>query len=143
MANAFDGEGARQNGGRWNSPGTAVVYASETLALALLEVLVRLQASPLLESYSRFEVTFDEALVRSIEMSDLPDNWRSDPAPSQLKWIGDEWVANQDSAILQVPSAIVSVEGHNYLLNPHHSDFPLITVGPPNPVEFDPRLFKK
>ena len=37
---AFDGEGARLYGGRWNRRGTAVVYASESLALAALELLV-------------------------------------------------------------------------------------------------------
>jgi RES domain-containing protein len=36
------GEGARVAGGRWNSPGRAVVTASETAALAVLEVRVHL-----------------------------------------------------------------------------------------------------
>ncbi len=140
---AFDGEAARRYGGRWNSPGTAVVYASETLALATLEVLVHLQASRLLGFYSAFEVTFDEALVRSVHMSDLPDNWRLSPASTELQRIGDEWTENEDSPVLRVPSAVISLAGHNYLLNPNHPDFPRITVGPPNRVEFDPRLLRK
>ena len=43
MAAAFTGEGARLNGGRWNSPGKAVVYTSSSLSLATLEVLVHLE----------------------------------------------------------------------------------------------------
>ena len=42
---ALDGEGARLYGGRWNSPGEAVVYASATLALAALEYLIHLDSS--------------------------------------------------------------------------------------------------
>ena len=35
----FDGTGAAALGGRWNSPGRRVIYASETCAGALLEKL--------------------------------------------------------------------------------------------------------
>lgn len=38
----LSGEGARQYGGRWNSPGLAAVYLAEHPALALLEVRVHL-----------------------------------------------------------------------------------------------------
>ncbi len=34
------GEGARLHGGRWNSPGRAVIYACETMTGAMLEKLV-------------------------------------------------------------------------------------------------------
>ncbi len=48
---AFDGEGARLFGGRWNSPGVPAVYASESRALALLEVLVGLGDTTQLDAY--------------------------------------------------------------------------------------------
>lgn len=41
-ASAFSGEGAAKTGGRWNSRGVPVVYASATKALAALETLVHL-----------------------------------------------------------------------------------------------------
>jgi RES domain-containing protein len=50
-AAAFDGEGARVNGGRWNSPGTRVAYASANSALAVLEVLVHMTAGSGLPGY--------------------------------------------------------------------------------------------
>ena len=37
---AFSGEGARRGGGRWNSKGVRIVYTSESLSLATLEVMV-------------------------------------------------------------------------------------------------------
>jgi len=42
-AQAFAGEGARINGGRWNPPGAPVVYTAESAALAALEMLAHLR----------------------------------------------------------------------------------------------------
>jgi RES domain-containing protein len=36
----FDGTGASLHGGRWNSKGKRIIYASETYAGALLEALI-------------------------------------------------------------------------------------------------------
>lgn len=41
-ASALNGEGARLYGGRWNSPGRAMVSLSTSRALAALELLVHL-----------------------------------------------------------------------------------------------------
>ena len=41
----LDGTGAMLHGARWNSPGRRVVYASETYAGALLEILVHASGS--------------------------------------------------------------------------------------------------
>ena len=49
-AQAFDGEGARLYGGRWNSPGLRMVYNSENVALAALEILRHLVKSSLFAS---------------------------------------------------------------------------------------------
>jgi RES domain-containing protein len=77
---AFDGEGARRYGGRWNSPGTPLVYTSATRALAVLELLVHLQASELLATYVLIEATFEAALVERLEPVRLPRNWRAFPS---------------------------------------------------------------
>src|SRR3712207_9538441 len=75
-AAAFDGEGARLYGVRWNSPGTRMVYTSSTISLAVLEVLVHLQEASLLSSYSLVSVSFDDALIECLDRSRLPDGWR-------------------------------------------------------------------
>ena len=138
-ANAFDGEGARQYGGRWNSPGTAVVYAAQSESLAALELLVHLQASQLLSSYSTLAVDFEDSLVEVCVASALPSDWNEYPAPTGLQELGDRWVCENRSAILQVPSAVIPTEAI-YVLNPNHPDFRRIAIGPPTPFRFDPRL---
>ena len=114
---AFTGEGARLFGGRWNSPGTAVIYTAQSQSLAALEMLVHLESSNLLPNYIMIEVGIDDTLIVSIELSQLPKNWRADPPPAKVRAIGDAWVADRTSAVLRVPSALVPDE-HNFLLNP-------------------------
>jgi RES domain-containing protein len=136
---AFTGEGARLYGGRFNSKGTAVVYTSSSASLAMLEMLVHMQSSDLLLQYLVRSVTFNDAMVRRIEVEKLPTDWRENPPPADLQRIGDEWAARLESAVLEVPSVIVEGES-NFLLNPQHPDFPRIAIGPEQPLRFDPRL---
>jgi RES domain-containing protein len=136
---AFDAEGARLYGGRWNSPGTRMVYTSGSISLAVLEVLVHLRETALLSSYSLITARFNDALVEGLDRSRLPDGWRSYPAPPELQRIGDEWIRSRRSAVLQVPSAVVERES-NYLLNPAHPDFSSVVIGEPEPFTFDERL---
>lgn len=136
---AFDGQGARRHGGRWNSPGTTVVYTSESRALCLLEVLAGLRSVKPLGAYVLFPATFDDALIFPLERHDLPADWRESPPGSSTRQIGDAWVADEVSAVLRVPSAIVPQE-YNYLLNPGHPDFDRIRIGPPQDLPLDPRL---
>ena len=135
---AFDGEGARVWGGRWNSAGRAVVYTSATTSLGLLEKMVHAD-SGLPPIYITVSVTFDANLVETVEPGRLPADWRSLPAPFTLKRIGDEWVGSMRSCILEVPSAIVPHES-NFILNPKHPDFPAIEIGEPINLDIDHRL---
>jgi len=140
-ASAFDGEGARLFGGRWNSPGIAMVYLAGSRALAALEMAVHLDRSTLLNAFSLIECSFDESLVVGLATSALPTNWKTSPPPLALAAIGDEWINGAASAILAVPSAIIEEE-LNFLLNPNHADFSKVTISAPRPFDFDPRLLK-
>lgn len=136
---AFNGEGARLYGGRWNSVGTAVVYTAESQSLAALEVVVHLDSSELLNHYVVFEVGIDEALIARLGFAELPRNWRANPPPRKIQMIGDAWAAAGTSPVLQVPSAVLPAE-HDFLLNPLHRDFARLVIGKPTPFRFDPRL---
>lgn len=139
LKTAFTGEGARLYGGRWNSKGTAMVYLAESQSLAVLEMLVHLDASALLAAYVLTEVRFEVSLVMDLEPSALPKRWGATPAPQRLKAIGDNWIASRASAILRVPSALVPGES-NYLINPSHPDFKKIAIGKPIRYEYDQRF---
>jgi RES domain-containing protein len=139
VATAFDGEGARAEGGRWNSPGTAMVYTSQSAALAALEMLVHLGRPPALGAYVLIPCRFDDRLVVRLDRKGLPKNWRSYPAPSELQVIGDKWVRSAASPVLEVPSAVIETDS-NYLLSPSHADFRSVRVAHPEPFEFDLRL---
>lgn len=140
-ATAFTGHGAKSYGGRWNSPGTAVVYVAGSESLAILEMLVHLQAQDLMRRYVIFQVSFDDALMASVDPTTLPKSWRKSPSLASVQQIGDDWIAGGTSAVLRLPSAIVPSEW-NYLLNPAHPDFAQITIAPKQPITFDPRLIK-
>lgn len=139
---AFDGEGARRYGGRWNSPGVRIAYASESIALAVLEVLVHLQSPAPLSSYSLATARFPESLVERLDAKVLPPGWRQFPPPPAARALGNRWARECRSAVLRVPSAVIPA-GVNFLLNPAHPDFPRIVVDPPAPFEFDIRVLGK
>ncbi|HYM61824.1 MAG TPA: RES family NAD+ phosphorylase [Thermoanaerobaculia bacterium] len=138
-ATAFDGEGARVSGGRWSSRGTAMVYTSESAALAALEMLVHFQRGAVLPAYVVIPCSFDQSLVSNLNPSILPRNWRSYPAPRKQQLIGDDWVKRGSSAVLRVPSVIIASES-NYLLNPRHADFASIRIGSRQRFKLDLRL---
>jgi RES domain-containing protein len=137
---AFTGDGAAKVGGRWNSRGMPVVYASSTQSLAALESLVHLNP-PVLFRYVAFCIRFDEDLLEVVPRKSLPESWSVHPPGLASKHIGDRWVRSARSAVLSVPSTIIAREA-NYLLNPAHPDFGKITIRPPEPFAFDPRLLK-
>jgi RES domain-containing protein len=144
LPDAFTGEGARLAGGRWNSLGVRIVYASASLALAMLEYFAHtsLVHAPK-DVMSIWADVPDDVSREAIASSKLPARWqRYDPPVDALRALGDAWVARGKTALLIVPSAIVSVE-NNYLLNPSHPDFARVKIGRATPVLFDLRLFGK
>jgi RES domain-containing protein len=136
---AFTGEGARLYGGRWNSPGTEIIYTAESQSLAVLEILVHLDSPELLKKYVLFQVAIDESYILDIDAAALPRNWRAEPAPARVQKIADDWASNSTSAVLRVPSTLVPGES-NFLLNPRHVDFRKLEIGAVVPFQLDRRL---
>jgi RES domain-containing protein len=139
---AFDGTGGRENGGRWNHPGVAVVYTAGSLSLAALELFVHVEAEDApLDLVAILADVPDDVSRRVVRASSLPRAWRTFPAPPALPRLGTEWALRRRTCVLAVPSAIVPGE-RNYLLNPAHPDFGRIRIGRPEPFRFDPRMWK-
>jgi RES domain-containing protein len=136
---AFSGEGSAKYGGRWNQKGTAVVYCSESVSLAQLEVLVRTQQAKDLALYVLIEARVPEELIETLPHVDLPDDWNALPESNSTRELGTKWAAEKRSAVLGVPSVVIPSE-FNFLLNPEHPNFSKIEIGIPKPVGWDPRL---
>jgi len=136
-ATAFDGEGARRSGGRWNSLGVRMVYVSVTKSLAALETLVHLTL-PVTTTFVAIPIEFEDALMEVFPAKNLPAGWNAEPPSPISQQIGDVWVKTTRSAILALPSVLTGET--NYLLNPAHPDFKKISIGKPEPFTFDSRL---
>jgi RES domain-containing protein len=137
---AFDGEGARLYGGRWNSRGNPVVYVAQTLSQAILEILVHTPKRHVERAeYVFFKVEFDSKLVESVDPAKLAEGWNNKVVGMSTRLAGDRWLKEARSAVLRVPSVIAPGE-MNYLLNPEHGQFRRIKIHDPQPLVLDGRL---
>ena len=137
---AANGEGARLYGGRWNSRGLSVVYASSSLALAAIETFVNLE--PKLQPADLVSIAgkIPEGLeIARLDLRDLPAKWYASRDES-LRNFGDTWIKDGSTVALLVPSAAIRGEW-NVLLNPAHSEFSQIRFDEPQEFTFDERMF--
>lgn len=131
LTDAFTGEGARLGGGRWNHVGTPVVYVSETLSLAALELFIHFTRKDIKLSKSLVAIPIeipDSLKITEVSIKELKADWRMSPPSNSTKDIGTEWAQNGISPILRVPSAVIPHE-FNLALNPTHNDFIMIKIG--------------
>ena len=141
-ADDLSGKGAEEVGGRWNRPGTALLYCSSSIALACLETVVHLVGSD--------SLPFNRYLIRIILP---PSAWRHrtifqphehvgwDSVPHgivSLRW-GHSWAASAQSLIAEIPSAIVPEET-NILINPRHRDAKRLRAQKVRRWTYDPRF---
>jgi RES domain-containing protein len=138
-ATAYSGEGSRLNGGRFNSAGRTLVYASESLSLAMLEQLVRVGSFRRVSELLAVPATFDDAGMEAFRPGDLPAGWDARPYTSVSQRVGDAWLESGRSLALRVPSVVVPYDS-NLLINPDHPDFARLAVGEPVSIPIDPRL---
>ena len=139
---AISGAGSVKTGGRWNSMGIAMVYTSETLSLAAFEILVHLGRENIFNSYRKVEIQIPERLILTATVEDLPPGWDERSIdPYVAMGIGDQWINDNSSLALRVPSAIIP-QDNNILINPNHSDWKKIVIMKDSPFVFDHRLKK-
>jgi RES domain-containing protein len=141
FANDLSGKGAEKSGGRWNSKGTALVYASASRALCTTEIAVHTPLGNLPLDYKLIAIEIPaDVRIREIATGDLPVDWKSIPPAHGTQKIGDKFMMDGIFAVLKVPSVVVQDE-FNYLVNPAHPDAHKITIKSIEPFNFDERLF--
>jgi RES domain-containing protein len=136
----FSAVGASLVGGRWNSPGLGVIYASRSYAGAMLECLAHAGIGRVPRTHVAVEIAIAEAVaVEWHDESGLPAGW--DHADLRVaRAVGDAWIRERRTAVMVVPSVVAHREG-NVLINPQHRDFTGIVAGTPEAVVWDARLF--
>ena len=139
---SFSGEGGLKAAARWHHKGHRIVYTSQSLSLATVELWLHVDPEEPLTSYVAVSAEIPENLsVRRFDGSDLPVNWRQDPGPTQLRDLGSNWLQSKSTAVARAPSVITPGE-YNFLLNPEHPDFLRIKIDDPIPFVFDQRMWK-
>lgn len=141
-ADDLSGAGAKVTGGRWNKKDHAVLYTSTTRALACLETVVHFNASGLPLNRYLVEVTIPDPVWMAAQresQASLPIGWDAEPASLTSIDFGANWLINNTSALLVLPSAIVPEE-FNVLINPAHPGTLGITCRKIRQWLYDPRL---
>ncbi len=139
----LDGRGGLVAAGRWHTPRRLVVYASESLALASLEVLVHCDIDLLPDDLVAIELEVPKRIrVQDLGASDLPRSWRALPPTRATQSLGNAWLDSGKGVALRVPSAIVPTET-NFLINPAHPSISEVRVVRRFKFRFDERLAKQ
>jgi RES domain-containing protein len=116
---------------------------AESVAGALLEVLVHLELSPvhLPKSYRLLKVEVpDDLSVEPLSASALGDTWVNDETLTRT--IGDQWLASKRTALLRIPSA-VAPETLNVLLNSAHEEARRLKIVSHREYPWDLRLISR
>lgn len=140
-ADDLTGKGAETTGGRWNRPGTAMLYTATSRALACLETLVHLNSASLPLNRYLVSIEIDDDLWNSAlfeTSATLPVGWDAEPASLTSIDFGTAWAKASTSSLMMVPSVIVPEEA-NVLINPCHPDAASIRATKVRKWLYDPR----
>ena len=134
----FDATGSTIAPGRWNTPGSPIIYTSEHYSTALLEKLAH-GSGRLPPNQHYVEITIPRGLSYETFSAPTLPRWDSMPA-TVSKAFGEQWCAEKRSVILMAPSVVARLD-RNVLINPAHPDFAKIESSLHQPVYWDRRLF--
>ena len=137
----ISGKGAALYGGRWNFAGRPMLYTSQFISLCILESLVHLQRGQFPETQYLLHIEIPEPLLfQEISFKRIKERWKTESEYTQF--LGDEFLKNEQSVILKVPSVVVPQE-QNFLLNPVHIDFKKVKIVSSELLEPHKRLMIK
>ncbi len=137
----LDGAGGLYVSGRWHTKGHPVIYCTWNPSTALLETLVHMEidAEDRPERFQVLKIEGPDTLsIEKIDTSPLPASWIEDIASTQN--IGDRWLSEKRSLLLEVPSILVP-ETWNVLVNPLHPEASRLKITRTYEHTFDARFF--
>jgi RES domain-containing protein len=118
-----------------------VIYAAETYAGAVLEVLVHANIGRIPRTHAAIAIEIPAELeVERLGAAELP-GW-NEPDLKVSREFGNRWLSEGRTAVLMVPALVTRGREHNVLLNPMHPEFERITHTPSEPVIWDERSFR-
>lgn len=125
---------------RWNPNDVEMIYTASSRSLACLENAVHRSQAGLIQLFTIMTIEVPDNLkILKIAEDKLPDKWTNYNEMHITQNIGNNWIKEHETAILQVPSSMIEEEV-NYLLNPNHKDFHQIKVTRKRPFVFDERI---
>lgn len=122
----YEGRGASySSGGRWNLPGTRVLYFGSSPGVAMLEMANYLPSPRLVPADYRlgvFELP-DDVATETLDRRALPRAWDSYPFGKHTQRLGSRWLDARRAALLFVPSVAIpgGIES-SVVYNPLHPD---------------------
>lgn len=135
----FDATGSRLAPGRWNTPDTPLIYASEHFSTALLEKLVN-GSGMLPPDQHAVAITIPSGVTYEVvDIAALP-GW-DDAGAAVARDHGAAWARAARALILIAPSVVARLD-NNIMINPAHPEFRRVAHGPPQLVHWDTRLFR-
>jgi RES domain-containing protein len=141
-ARDLSGYGSGIKGARWNRRGTFLLYTASHRSLALLEVLVHMGGEYYPEEeYAIVTLEIPDESITIFDDKILLENWFKISVPASQAIYTDEWLKEEQSIAMSVPSAVI-IQERNYLINPQHTDFQDVKIKNIEKFTFDERLFK-
>jgi RES domain-containing protein len=102
---------ASGNPARWNSKDVKAIYTSSSRSLACLENIVHRNSHGLNKQFSTILIDIPGNLkMERIDKKALRPDWHDFHSLPYTQKLGDKWIADGKSAILQVPSVIIPEE---------------------------------
>lgn len=136
----YDASGAALWRGRWNSPGHAVIYAADSFAGSILEILVHtLRPRTLPGPHHAVSIEIPDEMVETLDEDRLP-GWHQRES-DEARSYGDRWLEEARSVVLSVPALPCRPIGRILLINAAHAEAGGVARGAPFAVPWDERLF--
>jgi RES domain-containing protein len=136
----YDSTGAQLYGARWNSVGRSVIYAADSFAGAILELLAHaLRPRTLPGPHHAVQIEIPDAAIETLAAEQLP-GWSVKGSPA-ARAFGDRWIAEGRTPVLVVPAVPSQPIGRTVLINTTHPQAGEIVVSQPFAVPWDERLF--